>query len=52
MKQKKTLSTSTSKSNPFNFPREEVTAESKIILYKTKGELFNLLKVQLDLEKN
>lgn len=51
VKQKKVLSTSNSKSNPFNFPREETTAESKIILYKIKGELFNLLKAQLDLEK-
>lgn len=38
------------KSNPFDFPRPN-DSEDNVIMYRTNGELFGLLKAQLELEK-
>ena len=41
-----------SKTNPFNFPRtKEPDSDNAVIMYKTSGELFGMLKTQLELEK-
>lgn len=39
-----------SKSNPFDFPRPE-DSEDKIPMYRTNGELFRLVKMQLEANK-
>lgn len=38
------------KSNPFDFPRPN-DSENTVTMYRTNGELFGLLKTQLELEK-
>lgn len=41
-----------SKSNPFNFPRpNKPNSNNMLAIYRTMGELFRLLKSQLELEK-
>ncbi len=41
-----------SKSNPFNFPRpNKPNSNNMLTIYRTMGELFRLLKSQLELEK-
>lgn len=41
-----------SKNNPFNFPRlDELNPNNEVILYRTSGELFGLIKSQFELEK-
>lgn len=38
-----------SKNNPFDFPRPDVSASgSTVVMYRTSGELFGLLKAQLE----
>lgn len=41
---------SLSKSNPFNFPRPS-DSEDTVTMYRTNGEMYGLLKSQLELEK-
>lgn len=41
-----------SKNNPFNFPRpDELNQDNELILYRTSGELFGLIKSKFELEK-
>ncbi len=47
-----TKSLRNSKSNPFNFPRpNEPNLDNTVIMYRTSGELFRLLKAQFETEK-
>lgn len=41
-----------SKNNPFNFPRaNQSDSDNVVVMYRTGGELFGLLKTQFELEK-
>lgn len=40
------------RSNPFNFPRpNEQNADNMVIMHKTRGELYALLKSQFEIDK-
>jgi len=41
-----------SKNNPFNFPRpDELNQDKEVILYRTSGELFGLIKSKFELQR-